>query len=217
MKNFVNHLERRLLRVRIEPFFRYIVFTMAGVFVLQWLFPSFSLLSIMALDRAAILRGELWRLVSFLVVPPAQDLLQTALSLYFNFFIGTALESRWGPRRFLIYYLFGALSAVAAAFLSGFGTNAFLNMSMFFAFALLNKDFQVLLFFILPVKMKWLAAVNALFFLASFTRGGLAEKAAILFSFVNLFLFFGGDIYHMAWMAVKQWKRRWDYRHSKRF
>ncbi len=212
--NLVNRFERRLLRIRVEPFFRYIVFAMGGVYVLQWLFPSFLLVDRMRLVTARVFQGEVWRLLTFLAVPPLDDPLRAALSLYFYYFIGTALESRWGARRFLIYYAIGAVGALAAALLTGLGTNVYLNLSMFFAFALLNKDFQVLLFFVLPVKMKWLAAASALFFLFSFVRQGWVDRAAILLSFVNLFLFFGGDLLSTARVTLNQWRRRRAYRRS---
>lgn len=212
----MNQLERKLYRYRINPFFRYIIFAMAGIYVLQLMFMPYNLIGRLDLNMHKVLQGEVWRLVTFLLLPPATEPLYAILSMYFYYFIGTVLESRWGARRFLIYYLFGALGAVIAALITSYGTNLYLNMSLFFAFALMYPEYQVLLFMIVPVKIKWLALANALFFLWSFINTDSAGRAAIVFSLLNLILFFGGDMLNMGRLSINQWRRKQAFRRNSR-
>lgn len=204
----LNQLERRLYKFRIQPFFSYIVFAMAGIYLIDLFFPQFYLISRMSLIMPAVMQGEVWRLITFIIIPPGGTILQTALTLYFYYFVGTALESRWGARRFLLYYVIGIIAAIIAALIMGYGTNLYLNLSLFFAFAILFPDFQLLLFFVLPIKVKWLALLNGLYYLYGFVNGDWAIRVTILFSLANLLLFFGGDLYNHLRMSIQQWKRR---------
>lgn len=212
----LNQLERRLYKFRIQPFFSYIVFAMAGIYLIDLFFPQFFLISRLMLITPAVYAGEIWRLITFIIIPPGGSILQTALTLYFYYFVGTALENRWGPRRFLLYYVIGVFSAVIAALITGFGTNLYLNLSLFFAFAILYPDFQLLLFLVLPIKVKWLALLNGLYYLYGFVNGNWAIRVAILFSLANLLLFFGGDLYNHLRMAISQWKRRQAFKNRSR-
>ncbi len=212
----LNQLERRLYKFRIQPFFSYIVFAMSGIYLIDLFFPQFFLISRLMLITSAVYAGEIWRLITFIIIPPGGSILQTALTLYFYYFVGTALENRWGPRRFLLYYVIGVFSAVIAALITGFGTNLYLNLSLFFAFAILYPDFQLLLFLVLPIKVKWLALLNGLYYLYGFVNGNWAIRVAILFSLANLLLFFGGDLYNHLRMAISQWKRRQAFKNRSR-
>lgn len=209
----MNRLERALSRVRVQPFFKYLVFAMAGILVLDLFFRQFNLIYRLAFILDFILRGEVWRLVTFLIIPPSGSILQAALTIYFYYFIGTALEARWGARRFLLYYLIGAIAAIIAGMITGIGTNLYLNLSMFFAFAIQYPDFQLLLFFVLPIKVKWLALLNALLYIYGFIKG---HWVAQVFSLINLFLFFGGDLYNKARLGVQQWQRRQVFKKNSR-
>lgn len=213
---WLNALERKLYRLRIHPFFRYVVFAMAGVYALQLFFPRFDLLGRMALYMPLVYRGQLWRLVTFLLIPPFASPLYALLTLYFYYFIGTALEARWGARRFFLYYVIGALGAILAALFTQLGTNLYVYLSMFFALAIMNPENQVLLFFFLPVKMKWLALLNALYFFYVLVVGSWPQRAAVLLSLLNVILFFGGDIINLVRLNLSQWKRRRDFRNRSR-
>lgn len=212
----LNQLERKLYKFRIQPFFSYIVFAMAGIYLIDLFFPQFFLISRMMLFTPAVYAGEIWRLITFIIIPPGGSILQTTLTLYFYYFVGTALENRWGPRRFLLFYAIGVISAIIAALITGIGTNLYLNLSLFFAFAILYPDFQLLLFLVLPIKVKWLALLNGLYYLYGFVNGNWAIRVAILFSLANLLLFFGGDIYNHLRMAISQWKRRQAFKNRSR-
>ena len=125
MRKWISAIERRLYKYNIPPIMKYIVFAMGGVFILD-LFMGMttayttrvSLISYLTLNIPLVLRGQVWRLVTWLFVPQQNSLLWMLLSLYFYYMIGTALENRWGSRRFLIYYVIGALANIAGAFIA---------------------------------------------------------------------------------------------------
>lgn len=210
--NILNQLERKMYRLNLQPFYRYIVYTMGAVYLFVMFFPTANLIQLFSFDAQLILQGQVWRLLTFLVIPPLSSPLYTLLFLYFYYFLGTSLEAKWGVRRFFLYYVLGALGAILGGFITGHSTNTYLNMSLFFAFALIFPDYELLLFFILPLKIKWIAALNAFFFLFSFISYPLSDKIAILLSLANLFLFFGGDIYNKLRQSIYQYKRRKQFR-----
>lgn len=212
--NLLNSLERKLYRLRLKPFYQYLIYLMGIVYLFAFFFPASGLWQRLSLSMPAVMKGEVWRLITFLVLPPMTAPLNALLFLYFYYFLGTALEAKWGVRRFFLFYALGALGALAGAVITGAGTNTYLNMSLFFAFALIYPNHEILLFFVLPIKMKWLAALNALYFLFSFITMPLSHKAAILLSLANLFLFFGGDIINMVRQNAYQFRRRRQFRSS---
>lgn len=225
MRKWMNWLERKLYRYNIPPIMKYIVFTMAGVFVLDLMLgmttaysTRFSLMSYLTLSIPLVLRGQVWRLVTWLVVPPQENMMWLLLSLYFYYMIGTSLENRWGPRRFLIYYAIGALANIAGAFIAhlltgyGYGVNTYLYYSLFLAFAALYPDMQFLLFFFLPVKAKWLALIDILYFLMAIITGGANLRMAAIASLVNVALFFGEDLYQLGRRVYFQWQRKRQWR-----
>lgn len=225
MRKWLSALERRLYKYNIPPIMKYIVFAMGGVFVLD-LFMGMttayttrvSLISYLTLSIPMVLRGQVWRLVTWLFVPPQDNMLWMLLSLYFYYMIGTTLENRWGPRRFLIYYVIGALANIAGAFIAhvltgfGYGVNTYLYYSLFLAFAALYPDMQFLLFFFLPVKAKWLAAIDLLYFLMAILTGGTSLRLAAIASLINVALFFGEDLYQLGRRMYFQWQRKKQWR-----
>ena len=111
MHNWLNRLERRLYKYNIPPIMRYIIFAMGGVFLLDLFLgmttaytAHLDLMGYLTLNIPAVLQGQVWRLVTWLIIPTDTRILWCVISLYFYYLIGTALENRWGARRFLIYY-----------------------------------------------------------------------------------------------------------------
>ncbi len=165
------------------------------VFIIDLFFPDWGIISWMSLSRSALFAGQVWRLVTFLLIPPQTGVLWILLSLYFYYMIGGALENEWGAFMFNIYYLIGVLGTIVAALIAGGATNYYLNMSLFFAFAILFPNFEVLLLFIIPIKIKYLAILDALLFLYSFVMGTWSTRASIIAAFINLIIFFGGSVW----------------------
>ena len=145
-----------------------------------------------------VLRGEIWRLVTFVFVPGTYSLLSLALELYFYYLIGSTLEQVWGEGKFTAYYLCGMLLSIVYAFLAGLivgmdviVSGSYISLSMFFVYATLWPENRVLLFFILPIKIKWLAWFEAAVFACNMIWGlTLLPLVGIL----NYFLFCGDKL-----------------------
>ncbi len=192
--NWLYKLERKFGRYGIPNLMLYIVTTMLFVAIFD-IVLGIPLSSYFSLNRAAIAGGQVWRLITFIVVPPASSVLTLAISLYFYYFIGSSLENIWGTFRFNVYYLLGMLGCIAAGLITGYGTNSYLNLSLFLAFAQLFPEERVLLFFIIPIKIKYLAYIDWALFAVSLIFGSWSTRAAIIASLVNFFIFFGPDIF----------------------
>lgn len=225
MRKWLNALERKLYRYNIPPIMKYIVFAMGGVFALDLLLgmttaytSRVNLIGYLTLDIPLVLRGQVWRLVTWLFVPQQNSMLWMLISLYFYYMIGTTLENRWGARRFLIYYVIGAVANIIGAFIAhaltgyGYGVNTFLYYSLFLAFAALYPDMQFMLFFFLPVKAKWLALIDIVYFLIAIITGGANLRMAAIASLVNVALFFGEDLYQLGRRVYFQWQRKRQWR-----
>ncbi len=211
MNQWLDRLDRKMGRCYIEGLMKYICFGMLGVYILEMLpFRTGAVMQLLSFDRDRILSGEVWRLISFVFLPPNSSILFILFALYFYYLIGTTLENRWGSRRFNLYYLIGILGSILGGFLFGYNTNTFLNLSLFLAFAMLYPDFEILLFFILPVKMKYIALLDAALILYQFIVGSLAEKGLILLSMLPLFLFFYRDMYLGCKRGIRRLQMLWQ-------
>jgi hypothetical protein len=150
-----------------------------------------------------VLDGEYWRLASFLCVPPMTNALFAFFFWYLFYLMGTALENHWGTFRYNIFLLVGYLATVTVSLalawfapqLADFpASNGFWEGSVFLAFAYLYPDFELYLFFILPVKIKWFALVTWISYFLMVVLGNWLTRLLILASVCNFLLFFGGEI-----------------------
>src|SRR5579883_1066491 len=103
----------------------------------------------LALVADRVLAGEVWRLVTFLATPPVTNPVFALFFWYLFYLMGEALEGYWGRARYNSYLLVGYAATVAAAFLhpAGEASNAFVEATVFLAFAYLNPAFEIYLFF----------------------------------------------------------------------
>lgn len=209
-------------RFGISNLMRVIVAGNVAVYVLMLLTQSndVNALNFLTFNLHALLRGEVWRLVTFVFVPAYSSPFSLLISLYFYYWIGSTLERQWGTAKFNLYYFSGMLLTVLGAVLASLitgnyyltvaGTN-YVNLSMFFAFAVLFPNAQVLLFFIIPVKMKWLAYIDVGLFAVSIIRAILAQNwgGVILpvMALLNFLIF--------AWPTLQGWAQRKQYQHSR--
>lgn len=194
--SLLDNLERKYRRYSISNLMKYIITLNAVFYILSYLSPTIDIESYLTLNPAAILHGEIWRLVTFIFIPPAASPIFILFILYFSYLIGNTLEIEWGSFRFNLYYLLGMIGTIAASFITGQQATAYyLNTSLFFAFAYLFPNFQILLFFILPIKIKWIAWLTAGTFILTFITGSISVKLVIVGAVLNFFVFFGKDIF----------------------
>jgi len=213
--NILNKLERRLGRYAIPQLIVYIVGINALVYMLRYGMPQSDAIGKLWLDPHLVLQGEIWRLFTWIFIPPSASLVWIFFILYFSYMVGIGLEHEWGSFRLNVYYFTGMAATVLAAFIVGQGTTAiYLNLSLFLAFACIFPDFEILLFFILPVKVKYLAWMNWAFIAFTVLTAPPANKVAALVSVTNYFLFFGADIIKNAKNRGSAYQRRGSFSRS---
>ena len=152
----------------------------------------------LSLNYTRIFSGEFWRVISFIFIPPASSPLLSILNWYILYLMGSNLEHFWGAKHYNIYLLLAIIltNAVAFIFNLSVGTNYYFQSSIFLAFAFINPNFQVRLFFIIPVKIKWISIVMWLLYLWTFIIGNFGSKLLIIASVLNFIIYFGKDIYY---------------------
>ena len=180
-------------------------------YVLQLVNPG--LLAYLGLDPYQILRGQVWRLVTWLIVPPSSFDIFTLIMLYFYYRIGTLLENIWGTAKYSRYILGGIGLTIAASFLMlaylkfGMGLDGaqleyycaiasvaafstyYINLSIFMGYAATFPDMMVLYFFVIPLKVKVLGIIDLLMLVYMFFTGNIFTKFAIGAALVNIGLF----------------------------
>ena len=214
-RNPINYdLERKLRRYTIPNLMKYITIGQGLVYILMYVWPTlgYTVRSMISLSRSAILRGQIWRLVTFVFDPPSSSPFFVLFALYFYYMIGTGLELRWGKVRFNLYYGVGMLCAAIACLLTGYADNTYLNLSLFLAYAAMFPNEEVYLFGILPLKMKILALIDVLLYLRAFIVGGASARVTIVLCLLNVFLFLGGDLIQTIRRESQYWKTRRNFR-----
>ncbi len=195
-------------------------------------FINGDFLNYLTLDPYQILHGQVWRVFTWVVVPPSMGgIFTTLIMLYFYWSLGSTLERTWGTYRYNVYIFSGMLFTVLGSFVamglmylvhggtggllsvlgastlfsagSIFFSTGYINMSIFLAFAATFPDMQVLLMFIVPIKVKWMGIVYAVMALWGFIEGtkipimgsvvldlSIFSRTAILASLLNFIIFF---------------------------
>jgi len=161
------------------------------------------LASYLVFDPYLILHGQVWRLVTFALYPPSTGFL-AFIAIYFYYFIGNTLEQSWGTAKFNVYFFSGIVLTLLYGFLvyaiAGIRVQlsaAYVYLSMFFSFAALYPDMQVLLFFLIPIKMKWLALVDAAFFVLEVIRLPFPVNLLPVVALLNFVIFCGRDLLNL--------------------
>ena len=180
---FFYEMERKYNRYAIPNLMYYIVILYAvglAVYVVNPVIFWRIYKGYLCLDGRAILHGQIWRLVTFLIFPPSfgsfrfTSVFFGIIALFMYHSLGQTLENVWGSFRFNVFFLMGVLTQGLACL----------------AFAMYFPDAQFLLFFVLPVKAKWLAVAESAVYLYSFIFGGAAERCELVVSLANILIFF---------------------------
>ena len=158
--------------------------------------------SLLSFDRTLIFQGQVWRLFTFLFTSWGQGIFFFLLAMYFAWVIGTSLEREWGTAKFNCYYLLGWLLSVISGMFTGYASSSYIDMTMFLAFATLFPDTQFLIFFIIPVKAKWLAwldgALLAISLLRELIALNLGGAVAIVVAVLNYLIFFWPELMYQV-------------------
>lgn len=235
--------ERKFGKYAIRNLSFVLVICYAVGYVLLLADRSGLLLSYLTLNPYAILHGQVWRLVTWILIPPSSGgLFFTLIMLYFYCSIGTSLERTWGTYRYNVYLFQGMLFTIAGSFLlmgycylfepelslmssemlyEYFGAVAmmfstyYINMSIFLAFAATFPDAQVLLMFIIPIKVKWMGIIYAIMLAIQFLGSDVFGKFVIGASLLNFIVFFLTSR-NMMRLNPKQIHRRQEFKRDVR-
>lgn len=198
---FLNKLERKFGRFAIPNLMLWVIGCYILGLVLYYVNPI--ALSYLTLEPYMIFHhGQIWRLVSWIIVPSEVNILFALIMMFFYFQLGSALERHWGAFRFNVYIIGGMVLTVIGAIILYFAmgqssdsmgwyfSTYYVNLSIFLAFALCFPDAKVLLMFVIPIKMKWLAIVYAVLAAYSGLMSNAPGRVAIIMSLLNFLIFF---------------------------
>lgn len=199
MKNWLDKMERRFGRYAIRNLTMYLLAGYAIGYLLSFTMPQ--LLTYFTLEPALILKGQVWRLLSWVIIPPNDNIIFVIFMMLLYYSLGNTLESYWGAFRYNVYIFSGILFTVIGAFIvngliggiTGFGSlysTYYINMSIFLACASIMPDYQFLLYGIIPIKMKWLAVLDVVLLAVDAVQGGLIIRIVIIASLLNFIIFF---------------------------
>lgn len=201
----------------------YIVVANVAVFLLDS-FSNSSLSYLLYFSPDMLLRGQIWRLVTFVLIPEGGGALTVLISCYFYYWIGSTLERQWGTAKFTCYYLGGMVFTLLGTIVVGLVTGVsialaganYVNFAMFLAFAALWPEAQVLLFFIIPIKIKYLAYIDLAFFAWNIVSCILAGSPALavvpIMALLNFVIFFWPELQRLLGMEAAQTRQSVRYR-----
>lgn len=194
---FYQKLERRFGKYAVPNLMKYI----CVIYVVGYLIQMFNPLLYfyyLDLDAEAILHGHIWRIITFIFYPPSTSFLWMIVALFVYYSLGMTLERVWGTFKYNFFYFTGvillALAAILIYLVTGYSVQlypTYMTFSIFLAYALTFPETTFLLYFIIPIKAKWLAIAEVVLYLFYFVAlPGLGNKVAILVSLLNVALFF---------------------------
>ena len=178
--NWLNKLERKLGKYAIPKLIVWLIGAYSIGFVLNM--TNTGVMNYLSFQPHLIFQGQIWRIFTWIFQPTSSGVLSLLIMMMFYYQLGTALERTWGTFRFnayifggmiftvlgtlilygVIYLFFGPTVAwMASGLMGSIVSTQYINMSIFLAFATLYPNMQVMLYFIIPIKMKWMAWVYA--------------------------------------------------------
>ena len=231
----MSNFEKKFGKYAIKNLSLTLIMCYAAGYLIEMVLPG--LFYFLTLNPYAIIHGQVWRLVTWILIPPdSSNLFFVLLMLYFYYSLGTSLERTWGTYRYNVYIFSGMLFTIIGSFLMmgycylvrpadmvAYGPSVFfsavsplfstyyVNMSIFLAFAATFPEVQVLLMFIIPIKVKVLGIIYWVMLIANFIQGSAYSRFAMAASLFNFVVFWITSKNHIH-MSPKQVKRRQEYR-----
>lgn len=228
--NYLNKLEKKFGRYAIPNLSKWLIIGYAIGYMFYYLeqFTSLPILQFLMLDPSKIMRGQIWRLVTWVMMPPSYtNIFFYVIMMMLYYQLGNALERTWGTFRFNAYIFGGVIFTVIGvmatyfvlrvlgmneAFYMGYSVSTYyINLSIFLAFAACYPEMQLMLYFIIPIKIKWLAVLYAVMVGLSFVSASWTGRIMIVMSLMNfLVFFFTTRDYHRV--SPSEMKRKRDFR-----
>jgi len=218
---WIDHLEQKFGRYAISHLMRYVCIGSAVVYLLTLVLPAVPYFLNMVPQY--VLKGQVWRLLTFVLVPSMSNPLLTLLSLFCYYWIGEALEGTWGAFRFNLFFFIGMLAVDIVIFIlyaMGYDFSqtvhqcGYLFQSMFLALATLYPDMQFLVMYIIPLKAKWAGLISAALLVFELVMGSIPVKLLIIGSMAGYLIFFLPDLIGMIKAKIRKenYQRKTTYR-----
>lgn len=217
---FLNKLERKYGKYAIDNITLLLIIGYIVGYVIYMV--DKDLFALMTLDPYYIMKGQVWRLVSWLLVPPSSPSIFTIIMLFFYYSLGQTLEKTWGKFKYNVFILSGilftiifalvaffalpkaafdgysvpigcyvyGLSCVKGYVIAYFVSSYYISLSIFLLFAALYPDMEVMLYFIIPIKIKWLAYLDVALMIYQIFEGGIVCGVIVFASLLNFLIFF---------------------------
>ena len=184
--NFLDKLEKKIGKFAIPHLMLYLIICYVAGYIL-YISGNYQVLSLLSLNAEMICRGQIWRIVTFVIQPPtSSSIFFFAITLYFYYVLGSNLEKLWGSFKFNVYIfsglIFNVLAVLVIYWIFGISismTLYYVNLSLFLAFAMECAESVFMLFFIIPIKAKWLAAISGAYFVATVVIGYIGAFVTI--------------------------------------
>jgi hypothetical protein len=188
---WIERLERLMPGLGIPNLALYLIGAQVFGFLVTWVEPRAWQLLI--LNPYMVLQGELWRLITFMAMPLSDSPLWMLFVLYFLYFIINGIEEEWGEFRTTLYVLVGVVLTIAFSFAFGVPIVSIreFQSTLFLAAATIAPDYQIQLFMVIPVKMKWLAWLTVAYIIWSLIVATWLGRLYLLVMYANYLLFFG--------------------------
>ena len=208
-------------------------------YAIQMINPQSGFLYYLTLDPERILHGQVWRLITWVIVPPEELSIFTLIMLYFYFSIGTLMERTLGTYQYNVYIFRGIFLTIIASFIcyglvllapgfflggpvlntamaAFYGSLSFstyyINIAIFMAFAICYPDMKVLFMFVVPIKVKWLGIFDLVLLIFDLiVANNLFTRFAILAALINILIFYLG-VKNLSHLKPREVKRRNEYR-----
>ena len=238
MNNFLNNMERKFGKYAIRNITVYIIGLYIFGYVLQFAPFKVNITNYLTLDPYLILHGQVWRLVTWILIPPQALSIWIFFTLYLYYFMGTTMERTIGTFRYNVFVFGGIIFMILSAFLtylvyyfitggneqllaalmytlSGVFSTYYIQEAVFLIFAICYPDIQLLLMFIIPIKVKYLGILYAGMLAFSAIYNGLIGRNyaiffAVFFQFLNVFLFYL-SLGRLSHLRPKEIKRRQEF------
>ena len=215
----LDKLERRIGWFAIKNLTNILVVGNAAIWLMGFIFSGSNFIMYLVLFPSEVLKGEIWRIVSFIFTNSfGSSPISALIELYFLFMIGRNLEMSWGSFRLTVFYFIGFALTVAVSMITGMPVAGarYIHLSLFLAFARLAPEMKILLFFIIPIKIKWLAWAAWAFTAFEFiTARSWANRLLILAPIAAFLLFFGSGLIASVKLNRKVFNNRRSFERKK--
>ena len=220
----IGKMERKFGKYAIPNITLYLIIGYVTGYILE-LFTN--VMDYLTLVPSLVMKGQVWRLFTWVITPPSSLSLFTIIMLLFYYSIGNQVERSLGTFLYNLYIFGGMFFTMLGTMIAyifchyvihyeDLYSNSYqvstyyICMSLFLAVAVCYPDMKVYYMMIIPVKMKWLAIVYLLLAVYSFYYSPILGRVNIVMSLLNFIIFYFSSRDYRR-ISPKNMKRKRNY------